>query len=290
MKTFSADYICSMMAILILLALIPDAYSQSPTFEVASVKKSPPASSIRVVCKGGPSTNDPIRWMCENMSLSELISTAFGLPYHQLQAPFPLDDGRSKLDAERFNINAKVPEGATKDQFLQMQRNLLIERFGLKFHLEQKEMDGYELVIAKNGPKFKESEPERTSPDTTKQAGSKAEKKDKYGFPLGMDYQMGQVGMDGGTVRKVWARTKTEKIAAFISDQIGKPVADSTGLKAEYALSLEWTYLPEAESITGFPPNLFTALQEQLGLKLQPKKIVIEILIIDHVERIPTEN
>jgi uncharacterized protein (TIGR03435 family) len=290
MKIFPIDCICTMIAILILLVLLPDAYSQSPTFEVASVKKSPPASSIRVFCKGGPSTNDPIRWTCENMSLSQLISTSFGLSYYQLQAPSWLEDGQSKLNVERFNINARVPEGTTKDQFLQMQQNLLIERFGLKFHHEQKEVDGYELVIAKNGPKFKESEPEPTNPDTPKQAGSKIVTKDKYGFPLGTDYQVGQVGMDGGMVRKVWTRTKIEKVAAFISDQIGKPLADSTGLKGEYAISLEWTYIAEAESLTGFPPNLFAALQEQLGLKLQPKNVAIDILVIDHVGKDPTEN
>lgn len=293
MKVISIDSICSMIAILILLALIPAADGQSLSFEVVSVKKCPPlpaSFSMRIGCSGGPSTNAPMRWTCENMSLSQLITNAFGLLHNQLQAPSWLDDGRIKAYAERFNINAKLPEGTTKDQFLQMQQNLLVDRFGLKFHHEQKEVEGYELVIAKNGPIIKESEPELASPDPTKQAGSKAGTKDKYGFPLDKDYQSGQVGSEGGVVRRHWVRTKIEKVASFISDQIGKPVADSTGLKGEYALTLEWTYSPEAESLPGFPPNLFTALKEQLGLKLQPKKVPIEILVIDHLEKNPTED
>jgi uncharacterized protein (TIGR03435 family) len=281
---------------LIVLALIPAAYGEGPTFEVASIKPAPspePGLGMRVGCSGGPATEDPIRWTCENMSLSNLVLSAFGLSYFQLKS-------QSSLDDERFNVTAKLPDGATKEQFLHMQQNLLLERFGLKFHYEQKEMQGYELVVAKNGPKFRESEPEPPKdPSPTTQAGPAAETKDGFPFTRGRDglptIPKGMTGywMSGNVARGQWVRTTVEKIALFLSDQVGAPVADSTGLKGEYDLSLEWT--PEAPNVmptaseSSFP-SLLTAIQEQLGLKLQSKKVTIEIFVIDHTEKTPTEN
>src|SRR5207247_8322826 len=93
---------------------------------------------------------DPGRWTAQNMSLSNLITRAYDLKRYQYSAPSWLDD-------ERFDITAKVPEGATKEQFQTMIQNLLAERFKLTIHREKKEMAGYELVVAKNGPKLKES-------------------------------------------------------------------------------------------------------------------------------------
>jgi uncharacterized protein (TIGR03435 family) len=121
------------------------------TFEVVSVKGAPPydGRGMRVANSGGPGSKDPTRWTAENMSLSNLVSLAYRLNHYQLNAP-------SWLDAERYNIEARVPEGAKKEDMAVMVRHLLEERFKVAVHREQKEVAGYNLVVAKNGPKFKE--------------------------------------------------------------------------------------------------------------------------------------
>jgi uncharacterized protein (TIGR03435 family) len=290
---------------LIFLALFIPAFGEDLTFEVASIKPAPAPLAqsgrmMRIGCSGGPGTNDPGRWTCENMSLSNMVLSAFGLPHYLLQAPSSLDD-------ERFNITAKLPEGTTKDQFRQMQQNLIIERFGLKFHREKKEIQGYELVLAKNGSKFKESEPEPPKdPSGASQAPPASFSKitmGKDGFPV-IPPGVSGVFITIGHATAQWIRTTMDRTAEFLSGQTSKPVINSTGLEGKYDISLQWA--PELTGSVSTPlpnmgnnvpaasdppgPDLFTALQEQLGLKLQPKKATIEIFVVDHVEKTPTEN
>jgi len=283
------------------LALVLTTYAEGPTFEVASIKPAPPREAgtvTRIGCSGGPGTNNPERWACENMSLSSLVRTAFDLKPFQLQA-------MSFGNGELFNVVANIPEGATKDQFRQMQQNLLLERFGLKCHRDLKEIQGYELVIAKSGPKLKESEPElRKDPSADPQIPSASSLKHtmgKDGFPV---IPAGISGVLMGRGRGQWVRTTMEDFASSISLNIGEAVTNGTGLKGTYDFSLKWEpeqvvntapLLPNVGNTTPpvsepSDPSIFTALQEQLGLKLQPKKVMVEIFIIDHVEKKPTEN
>lgn len=290
------------IGILLLLTFLTVAYTEgSSSFEVASIKPAP-MTKPGGGCWGGPGTKDPGRWTCENASLLYLVRMVFDLRLYQLQG---LSAGNDLLLF--FNITANIPENSTKEQFRQMQQNLLIERFGLKFHREEKEMQGYELVIAKNGPKFKEPEPSKNPAAIAQNSG--AGSKDRFPFTPGRDglpiipKSVTGYWMSSGGWRGQFVRTTLDKMALFFSGQTGKPVTDSTGLKGEYDLSLEWT--PEALGNIATPPgpqgteptasepsfpNLFTALQEQLGLKLQPKKVTVEIFVIDHIERTPTEN
>lgn len=284
-----------MVRTLILLALVLSAYGEGPTFEVASIKSAPlPGQGPIVVgCRGGPGTDDPGRWTCENMGLSMLVRSAFDIRIFQLQGISSGDDGR-------LNITAKIPGGATKEQFRQMQQNLIIERFGLKFHREKKEMQGYELVLAKNGPKFKEALPESPKDPAAESALAQS----SPGLTAGKNGSIppGWV-LETGTLtsrRGQWVLATMENIAVFLSNQIHKPVTDSTGLKGKYDISLDWAPdtasqppIPETTvSATSEPssPSIFTAIQQQLGLKLQPKKVTVEILVIDHIEKTPTEN
>jgi uncharacterized protein (TIGR03435 family) len=161
--------------------------------------------------------------------------------------------------------------------------------------------------VAKGGPKFKESKPEAPKAPAAEPSSVPTSPPKlmigKDGFPT---IPKGATGysVTSGVARGQFVRTTMEKIASFVSGQMGKPVADSTGLKGEYDLSLEWAPEPMGNAAppasgadgtvppTSEPsgPNIFTALQEQLGLKLQPKKVTIEILVIDHIEKTPTEN
>jgi uncharacterized protein (TIGR03435 family) len=202
---------------------------------------------------------------------------------------------------------AKVPEGTTRDQFRQMQLNLLIDRFGLKFHSETREVQGYELVVAKDGPKFKESEPETPKaadmdPDAVGQTKPRM-KIGEDGLPIMPQGSTG-VWMRNGRARGQWSRMSMEEFAKrlFGRSLAGtKPVIDGTGLKGKYDLSLEWTpdrpalTSPAAQVTASIPvepsgPDIFSALQQQLGLKLQPRKVTVEMLVIDHIEKTPTEN
>jgi uncharacterized protein (TIGR03435 family) len=288
------------MRILLCLLAACAAYGQSPAFEVASIKPTPrpEGGGMRVGTTGGPGTKDPGRWTCENMSFSNLVSMAFELKAFELNAPAWTND-------ERFNINAKVPEGATKEMFRAMLQNLLIERFGLRVHRESKEMQGFELVVMKGGPKFKESEPE-----PPKEAGSDQAARPpapmmrpsigKDGFPVMPPGASGTIMMNG-RARQQWMRQPMESIARNLSYQAGKPVSDATGLKGNYDVSLYWLTEslgaappPPPEAGPGAPevsgPNLFTALQEQLGLKLEPRKVSIQVLVVDQAAKVPTEN
>ena len=222
MKTFSVPF--AITGILIMLALLSAAYGEGPTFEVASIKAAMPVEPgqggpMMMGCSGGPGTKDPGRWTCENITASNLVLNAFDLKPFQIQG---LSEGfRLPIGGrvgELFNITAKIPEGATKEQFRQMQLNLLIERFGLKFHSEKKDMQGYELVLAKNGPKLKESAPEPPKDSTANSQKSpntftfSKPTMGKDGFPV-IPPGVNAVFMMPMHASGQWIRTTMEKFA-----------------------------------------------------------------------------
>jgi uncharacterized protein (TIGR03435 family) len=315
MKAFAIPYTASRMffscataTILILMVVRPPAtYSEGPTFEVASIKPVPPPNltgplAQPVGCAGGPGTKDPGRWTCENTNLANLVRIAFDLKVYQLEGWYSPLYQQNK----HFSVRAKVPEGATREQFRQMKQNLLIERFGLKFHLEKKETQGYELVRAKDGPKFKESDLESQQDDASGLPSVPLRPSiGKDGFPTMPPGRSG-VSITANAARGQWSRTTMEDFAAalFASFMAGKPVIDGTELSGKYDLSLNWApellvspIAPSSPAENSLPmvpqasgPNFFTALQDQLGLKLVPKKVTIEIFVVDHIEKMPTEN
>src|SRR5580658_7705186 len=118
------------------------AAAQTLSFEVASVKPSPPSpdGAIRVMVRGGPGTSDPGQITYRGRSLKDLISSAYGVKSFQVSGP-------GWLDTERYDIAAKIPEGTTKEQFNVMMQNLLAERFKLALRREKKEFPLYELTI-----------------------------------------------------------------------------------------------------------------------------------------------
>lgn len=293
-------------------------YTQQPdsnlTFEVASIKPSAPPEMGRMFmgARGGPGTADPTRFTASNFSLSGLISMAYDLRPYQLSAP-------SWLNSERFDIAAKVPPGATKEQFRVMLQNLLAERFKLVIHRETKELPMFELVVGKSGPKFKESEDQADSlPDPgmpPPPSGRMAMGKDGFPeMPAGRTMMM----IMPGRARMAAYKETMEAFAGRLSGSAGRPVMDGTGLKKKYDFTL--TFAPEGGMGPGMPPpppgggggamvgggpmagphaaaadaeslpTLATALQEQLGLKLEGKKGPVEIIVVDKIEKVPTEN
>jgi len=261
------------------------ACAQAQTFEVASIKPSAPADGgrMRVSSRGGPGTKDPGLYTCENYPLPALIRDAFDLKEYQLSGP-------DWMQSARFMVSAKIPEGTTREQFLLMKQNLLVERFKLAYHREKKEMQSYELVVAKGGPKMKESSGP-LDPDE-RPARMTERKTDAEGFPV---LPAGRVPMmmmlAGGRASARYVAENMEHFATSVSMLVHKPVADATGLPGKYDFTLNWISEgagPSAVDETG--PTLFRALPEQLGLRLEAKKGMVEILVVDHVEKVPTEN
>ena len=162
-------------------------------------------------------------------------------------------DGPDWLNSVRFDIAAKPPPGYQHAQLQPLLRNLLADRFKLIVRHDSKQVSGYALVIAKSGAKLHES----TGPRT---------------------YFTVRPGLISGTQRSL------QELTGALARMLSRPVVDQTGLMAAYDIKLEWTQDPEQEL------SIFTALQEQLGLRLQAQKVPIDVVIVDHVQKTPTEN
>jgi uncharacterized protein (TIGR03435 family) len=273
------------------------AYGQAadaPSFEVASIK---PASSSAtgMGCRGGPGTADPGLWSCSNVPLTFLISNAYGFQPQQFA---PID----RCCQARFDIAAKVPAGATKEQFQRMQQNLLVERLKLTFHHEQKEMPIYELTVGEKGSKLKESAPDAALAPEEPWAGPKFSM-GKDGYP---EFPAGRGGLAGLNGHYRWTAVNLSMlvIVKTLSIHLGRPVADATGLKGKYDIDMTWSIdlagileMSGRRDLAGEVPDngpsgptLIHAVQDQLGLKLNSKKGPGDIVVVDHVEKVPIEN
>jgi uncharacterized protein (TIGR03435 family) len=183
--------------------------------------------------------------------LKSLVCFAYQLREHQVAG------GPGWFDTEPFDITAKGDEHASYDQLRTMVQTLLADRFQLKFHREMREQPIYTMVVAKNGPKFNE----------VKAAGR--------GVGIGGRGQLKANGADMAT------------FASALAGKLGRSVVDRTGLKGFYDFLLTWT--PDEAQAESPGPSLFTAIQEQLGLRLEAAKGPVEILVVDRAER-PSEN
>jgi len=299
------------------------AYSQSAKleFEVASVRPSgtvekgtPQIPQGRVT--GGPGTSDPERMTYSRVPMQNLIMAAYGVGRDQISGPdwATTDDLRS---AARFEISAKVPPGTTKEQAAEMLQNLLAERFQLALHHVTKEVSGHALVVARGGSKLKASAgPLTASEKTVPGAGGRVSTDlAKDGFPpLWPGRNMG-ASIKDGVVRGRFRDYPLSDLAQQVSQALNVHVLDKTGLTAKYDFTLEFEppqsafflgiafTLPlapgQAAEINKNPPDpsqvdgvpiISSAMEKQLGLKLEAAKIPLDTLIIDHVERAPSEN
>src|SRR5580692_9927503 len=163
--------------VLILASAAAQTPSAVPRFEVASIKPSPPGDldQMFVGSRGGPGTEDPGLYVCENCGVSFLLREAFDLKPFQFSAP-------DWMQSARFHVSAKIPVGTTRQQFRLMLQELLAERFKLTFHYDKRDIQTFELVVAKNGSKMKEHEEQPPAPDETPQAGPPSQ--DENGFPI----------------------------------------------------------------------------------------------------------
>jgi uncharacterized protein (TIGR03435 family) len=295
------------------------AQQPGPSFDVASVKPAAPIVGGRMMVRmqGGPGSPDPGQITYTNVALKNVLTIAYNVRSYQISGP-------SWLDSERFDIMAKIPKDTSKEDFQLMLQNLLAERFKLKLHRESKDMPIYALVVGKNGVKMKETPKEEKpaqdmagAPNANTFAGPPEIKTGKDGMPVmprgGMGGRGGMIMMGmGGKMKLAGSKQQVTAIAEMLSNQLGRPVVDQTGLTANYDYELEFapdesTRMPgmmgampppppdgggagAPSAPEGSGPSLMTALQEQLGLKLESKKGPVALLVVDSMEKVPTEN
>ena len=267
-----------------LICVAAQGQTPKPTFEVASVKAATPLGprGMQADRKGGPGTADPGMYRCTNCPLFWVVSEAYDLQPFEYVGP-------DWLHEERFDFAATVPAGTTKEGLHAMLQNLLADRFKMAVHREKKEMTVYELSLAKNAPQFQESAPE-DAPKADGPAGRL--ERDRDGFPI----------LSGGMTMAIvhgHARIRSdhqtmEWFARMLSGQLQGPVVDATGLKGKYDFVLSWSFEDNnaagGSQLDTYRPALLSAVRSDLGLKLDQKKGRVEVVVVDHIEKVPTGN
>ncbi len=254
-------------------------------FEVASVRRVEiPAVSAGVPVfpvTGGVGTSDPLRVTYHGTWLTSLVAAAFGVPPDRITGP-------EWLGKERYDVVANIPEGTTKEQFNVMLGNLLRDRFHLKFHIESKIRPVYALRVAKNGPRFKETARRADDATPSRVAGA-----DAQGFPVLSPNYKGIGGLPApGEMFWAGQDVSAAEIARFMQQPAGRPVVDETGLTGRYDFKVhfEWGRPTATPNTSVSAPSVFHAVEEQLGLKLEPSTAPLDQLIIDFIDREPTDN
>jgi uncharacterized protein (TIGR03435 family) len=246
-------------------------WAQAPAvraeFEVASIRRN--LSGDRPFW--GPAVGG--RFTATNATLKMLIALGW-----RIQS-FSISGAPSWVGTEGYDVSAKEPDpNATDDDFLLMMQNLLKNRFSLKVHTETREMSVYVLAPAKNGLKLPDANPE---PCLT--FALKPNSRD-----LRTDPQAGCAGMNVTPGLIADERVSMAWFAAVLEGVLGRPLLDRTGFTGSFKVHLEFAPVTNNDP-ESTKPSIFTALEEQLGLKLDSQKGPAEVLVIDHAER-PSEN
>ena len=213
---------------------------QAASFDVASVK---PANPNAV---GSNTDSDPGRITMQNVTLKRCIMRAYEVPDIQITG------GPNWLDESRYDIEARAGYAAQYAELNQMLQTLLAERFHLKLHHERRSLQGYAIVVAKDGLKMKPSE-------------------------LGT---RGHTNDGPGSV--VSTATSISRLALKLSVLLKVPVVDESGVNGSFDFALHWIPDEAADPTAG--PSLFTAIQEQLGLRLEGRKVPVDMLVVDSAE------
>lgn len=189
------------------------------------------------------------------ITLESVIQRAFTLNRDQIVGP-------SWLQTLRYDIVAKVPEGTSQDQIPTMLQTLLSERFRFAAHHEKRRGAVYALVVGKKGLKIR----------PTTDSG-----------PSSMKVSMGQV-------RRISGRLTINNLINVLAASVDRPIEDRTGIRGALDVKMEWAAANASEEVTASLPSVFTALQETLGLRLVPYKGPTDVLVVDHIQKQPTEN
>ena len=261
-------------------------------FEVASVKPTQPvepgrAMAMAHVLEMMPIDNlpmpDPWRLRIEGWSLRQIVAVAYRARPDKVSGPGWMDDAR-------FEIEAKLPEGAKRDQAREMMQALLAERFGLELHRESRELSGFSLVTGKGGPRLEEFVPPAAPAEPLSPEESQEKRKQQMeDFKKAMQAQMQQRRASGmpiaGREWFNWNGVTTAQMADRLARMAGGPVVDETRLTGRYKVEIEtWRATDDDPGQT-----VFQAV-ERLGLKLVPRKVTVDLIVIDKASRTPSPN
>ncbi len=258
-----APSVAALFAIAILSVRAPAQAATAPPFDVASIHVNNTATDGHHHIVSNPAES---HFRTINLSLRDLIQFAYGVPGSQILGAPPW------LDSIMFDIDAKsdpavdaelrtLPSEDARHEKQLMVQALLADRFQLRVHSETRQLPVYSLVVMKNGPSFKPSKVDGTTIDTGRSRMHIAGSDDTIGI-----------------------------LARQLAQVLGRPVLNQTGLTGRYDLTLRWT--PDdalASSSSDLPPDIFTAIKEQLGLRLESAKGPVAVLVIDSVQK-PSQN
>ncbi|HEY1494600.1 MAG TPA: TIGR03435 family protein [Candidatus Solibacter sp.] len=288
------------------------AAAQAPlSFEVASIKPGgslDPAAIMAGKMRIGMKV-DAARVDIGMLSLSDLIRIAYKVKSYQIQGP-------EWMSGERFNISAKLPDGAKEDQVPEMLQTLLAERFKLTIHRQSKEQNVYALVVAKSGLKMKPAEPDDPKAEPAPASAGIRMSGDIQGKGVvvagGPNGNQTKMTMNNGMMHMENSKMPIPGLVEMLSRFVDKPVVDMTELKGEYQVGIDLSMedmrniarasgMGGAMMVAGPVPSgapaeasdptssIFTSVA-QLGLKLEPRKSPIDLIVVDHLEKLPTDN
>jgi uncharacterized protein (TIGR03435 family) len=223
-----------------------------PAFSVAVIR---PSSHEVKFERDGKTEIQPGHLLMKDVTVQTCIKWAYDVQRSQVIGP-------QELEQTHYDIEAKADEPATPAQMKLMMQTLLAQRFGLKFHRDKRELKGYAMTVAKGGSKMQPSQGD--------------------GVPS-------RQNSANGTVAKFMTM---QEFGDFIAGPLEGPVVDKTGLTGKYDFALDFTnYLPTDERV--MRPELttiiFAAMQGELGLKLEAQKLMVDVMVVDHLEK-PSEN
>jgi uncharacterized protein (TIGR03435 family) len=235
----------------------PMAANASPSFLVATIKPSDPNDPRAAY--GWSFESEGRQLICKQATVMDLLSVMYGLQVKQILG------GPEWLRKDRYDIRGvpDVPGDPDVTQFRGMYQKLLAERFHLAIHREMREMPIYAITVAKGGPHLRVA-----GPDEQINAGNSG---------------------DGHQRTLKFRSMPMSEFAHNLDIYEDRPVVDQTGLAGRYDFTLSWTYDLSVEGAPGAPPSLFTAIKEQLGLRMDAVKGQAEVVVIDRVEW-PSEN
>ena len=232
----------------------PMATAAHPSFAVAAIKLHDPASHHQ-----GFNTHGE-RFTIQNQTVSGLLQFAYSI--HHLQ----IVDAPDWLFHTAFDIDGKtdIPGEPNLRQQQEMIQKLLADRFQLHFHREKRALSVYAIQVAKGGPKLTPAANPAAQPDQEAEG-------------------------HGTEITQIYTSASIPDLILGMQFFLDRPLVDQTGLTGRYDMRLRYTYDLSATTDPNAPPGIFTAIQEQLGLKLDPVKAPTDVFVIDHVEQ-PSEN
>jgi uncharacterized protein (TIGR03435 family) len=301
----------------VLILMVAVAFGQvvtsHPAFEAASVKVADKTINpfVTGTMKGGPGTSDPGRITYTQIDLIQLLMKAWDVEYYRINGPTWL----KTRERDEYNITATIPPETSKQQFRVMLQNLLVERFQITLHHETRSFPGYELVVVPGGPKLREA----AHPDAPDPTSGPTGKLGDDGFLVlppghGKGVRMSSTGIYAKFQNCTIADLVDSYLRSFIQQSTGEEtnhIVDKTGLAGKYDYTLKFdTHAIDSAvivapgirtassassasdaSVPSGLPSLFVALEKQLGLKLvKSKGFPLDTIVIDHIEKTPTEN